>query len=87
MIDLIETLTVATVLALAFVVIAMVVLGMVGVLSGSRFVVGCRQCGRWQLDLSGRGNRPTCMHCAHPERFGWEPALLHPHRRPSGRKD
>jgi hypothetical protein len=85
MIHLIETVTVATVVALAFIVIAMVVLGMVGVVSGSRFVVGCQQCGRWQLDLSGAGTKRTCMHCAHPERFGWEPALLHSHKRPSGR--
>jgi hypothetical protein len=85
MIDVLQTLAVAAVLVLAFVVIAMVMLGMVGVLSGSRFVVGCQSCGRWQLDLSGSGERRTCMHCAHPERFGWEPALIHPHRQ--GRDD
>jgi hypothetical protein len=83
MTHLIVTVTIATVLVLAFVVGAMIVLGFMGVLSGSRFVVGCQQCGRWQLDLSGEGKRGICKHCAHPERFGWEPALLHPHKRPS----
>jgi hypothetical protein len=81
MIGLIESVTLALVLLLAIAVLAMVVLGLVGVVSGSRFVVGCQRCGRWQLDLSGEGGPRTCAHCAHPERFGWEPALLHPHSR------
>jgi hypothetical protein len=83
MIHLIVTVTVVLVLVLAIVVGTMIVLGATGVLSGSRLVVGCQQCGRWQLDLSGKGSRRTCMHCAHPERFGWEPALLHPHKPPA----
>ncbi len=80
MADLIVPLTVTVVLVLAALVVGMIGVGLLGILSGTRVVVGCPQCGRWRLDVSGRGRPRLCMHCAHPERFSWEPALLHSHR-------
>ncbi len=80
MVQLIWAVTLAVVLVLAAAMVAMIVIGLVGILSGTRLVVGCPQCGRWRLDATGRGERNLCMHCAHPGRFSWEPALLHPHR-------
>ena len=79
MLDVIVSVTVALVLVSAAAMVAMITVGLTGILSGSRVVVGCPQCGRWRLEKAAN-RRDVCMHCAHPDRFTWEPSLLHPHR-------
>lgn len=67
---------VVAVLVLAVGVIAMTVVGAVGLVSESRFIANCPECGRWELDLSGQGVARTCSHCRHPDRVHL-PALVH----------
>jgi Zinc-ribbon containing domain len=79
MTQLVVSTTIVLVLVLGIAMVTMIVIGLVGILSGKRLIVGCPQCGRWEVDAAGVGPH-LCMHCAHPGRFSWEPALLHDHR-------
>jgi hypothetical protein len=72
--------TVVAVLLLLGAVLVMTMLGAVGILTESRFILNCPQCGRWELDLKGRGVARVCGHCAHPERHHL-PALVHTQQR------
>jgi hypothetical protein len=79
MVELIVSVTLVLVLVSAAAMVAMIIVGLTGIISGSRVVVGCPQCGRWRLEKAAR-SQAVCMHCAHPDRFAWEPSLLHPRR-------
>ena len=76
MTDLILTGAVALVAVLGGAVVGMAVIGLVGVMSGTRLIVDCPGCGRWQRSRSERVES-VCWHCAHPRAFRWQPALLH----------
>ena len=80
--NLIIAVAVLLVLGLGAAVLAMLAVGMIGILSGRRLIFNCPTCGRWRLNGAGDGPGTSCLHCAHPERFRWEPTLLHrPHKR------
>jgi hypothetical protein len=70
------TVAIVAVLVLAVGVIVMTWVGAIGLLSESRLIANCPECGRWELDLSGLGLERTCAHCRHPGRVHL-PALVH----------
>lgn len=77
--NLILSVTLVVVLVLGAAALAMAGLGLVGILTGRRLLVDCPDCGRWRLDLSEKSGSRVCAHCAHPERFRWQPTLVHMH--------